>query len=235
MLITAAVMWVALQARATLAYDEVAYDYPASLAPNGQSGPYSIGNIFTVNSDIDVNELGIYEPSGYTINGSISVAIYAINEVNEQLLGSSLVVAPVSFTAGSPGSLLAGTSTAMKTVGTVELNPGTYMVVANNYGSSGALPYYDNGKTPAGEITGNDFDGAVTVGAAYRAAGVDPLGASVENPLSWGYQDDTIPRLAAGNFAFTIVPEAGVFGGVAIALLGLVYVGRCAWLKRTTA
>jgi hypothetical protein len=235
-LITAAVAWVAIQARATIAYDNVAYNYPGSLAPNGQNGPYTIGNTFTVNSAIDVDELGIYEPADRSFNGSISVAIYAINVVDEQLQGSTLAVAPVSFSGASSGTQVAGTSTYMKTVGTVLLNPGTYMVVANNYGNSGALPYYDSGLAPSGQITGNTGGGALTFGASYREAGVDPLGGSLDSPLSWGFYDMTIPRMAAGNFGFfTVVPEASVFGGVAIAMLGLVYVGRRAWLKHTAA
>jgi len=223
-------MLVAIQAQAT-----IAYNYPGGLVANGGSGPYTIGNYFTVNSAINVDQLGIYD-SGYLNGGTVSVAIYAVSELDNQLTSASLAVAPVSFSAANPGTKVVGTSTFMKTVGNNVLNPGTYMVVANNYGNSGALPYYDNAGSSPGQISANTGGGALTFEGSYREDGNVALGSSLTDLSDWGFFDHTIPRMAAGNFGFfAIVPEASVFGGVAIALLGLIYVGRSAWLKNNVA
>jgi hypothetical protein len=112
------------------------------------------------------------------------------------------------------------------------LSPGTYMVVANNYGNNGTFPYYDNGKAPAGGITANTGGGALTFGGSFIDFTTFALGGGLPNLPDWGFFDHTIPRIAAGNFAFAVVPEASAFGGAAIALLGLIYVGRSVWLKR---
>ena len=231
-LLAVAVVFVAIQAGATVAYTDIeAYNYPVGLPGNGQSGVYTIGNAFTVNSPITVDDLGMFDANGIPSTEPISVAIYSISAVADELQSATLAVNPVSFSALNPGTLLPGTSTRVLSVPSVTLHPGTYMVVANNYGGSGALPYYDTTHAPMGLISGNTGGGAVSFLGSYKDNGVIALGATLPDLSDWGYFDTQLPRMAAGNFSFTftIVPEAGLFGGAVAVLLGLVYGGRCLW------
>jgi hypothetical protein len=226
----------AWQASATMAYN-----YPSGLVGNQPDGPWSLGNVFTVNTPITVNALGAFEPvNGFSSQG-VSVAIYSINLDGTALTGGSLVTSVADFT-GTP-TPLAG-STAVQNITPVTLQDGTYMVVANNYGSGMSVDYNQFWQKTGASLISANLGSAVTFSSNGYAETTRGLGGSIDNGwfydpsgpgINGGYGQpiDTTPRYAAGNFeyTFTPVPEAAGFTLAGVGLLGLVYVGRCYRLK----
>jgi hypothetical protein len=223
----------AWQAGATLAYN-----FPTVLSgAQPDNGPFSLGNVFTVSAPIEVTALGAFDPGGASFGAvGVDVAIYSITLSGTSLTGGSLVTPVVTFSGTQ--TLLPGTSTAMTGITPVTLAAGTYMVVANNYGAAGALQDY-NPAWANGTYPGNPSHTGVNGASANDAFGVTFLPGAGYNQNSgtltpslsgsWSYDDffaGSAPRYAAGNFDFTPVPEAAGFALAAVALLGLVYVGR---------
>jgi hypothetical protein len=66
----------------------------------------------------------------------------------------------------------------------------------------------------------------------FTAGTTLPAHISGGNPVDYGSTLGT-PSFAGATFDFTPVPEAAAFGAAAIGLLGLVYIGRYAQLRRT--
>lgn len=208
----------------------------------------ALGALFTVNSPIFVTQLGTFDNpangSG-TFGGTISVAIYSVTLSGNNITGGSLVVSPVSFLTGSAGTLLSGTDTRLKDIADVQLVSGTYMVVANHYGTAAGteMPWnmYYEVTSPIIPGGGPPYASANTGGGLLGWPNGDYY---MNSPASWGsslpagwtfVSDAYTPRWTGGNFDFVPVPEAGAFAMAGVGLLGFVYVGRCAWLRRKTA
>lgn len=225
-----ATLLVATQAQATIAYDFP--ELPGNMAYTGV--PLALGEVFTVNSSIFVTHLAAYDDpaNGYGNFGApVSVAIYRFPGSTIDTAGT-LVVNPLTFQTGDAGNHISGQATAVKPVpgGPVELSPGTYMIVANNYGGQ-------QGNENGWDYTGGagptaNTEGVVTYGENYYNGG-NP---SLVSPFPGGWADAgsfATPRFMAGNFEFfTPVPEVTAFGAAAVGLLGLVYIGRYARLRR---
>jgi hypothetical protein len=220
----------------------VAYTFPTSLPGTQPDGPYSLGNEFTVTTPIQVTALGAFDPNGASFGTvGVDVAIYSIILSGTSVTGGSLVTPVVNFSGTQ--TLLPGTSTAMQNITAVPLQAGTYMVVANNYGGSGALQDY-NPAWALGSYPGSPASSGVNGATANNAYGVTfvpgggyfqpsgPLSQSLGGGFGYdNYFSVAAPRYGAGNFDFTPVPEAAGFALAGIALLGLVYVGRCYRIK----
>jgi len=221
----------------------IAYNFGSGLVGNQQGGPFSLGTVFNVSAPVSIDKLGAFDSGGNGIGGGatgIDVAIYKVTIGGGNVLGSgSLVVPSYKFT-GTSESLAPGTSTRVASISPITLGAGTYMVVANHYGAGGSEvdynPYYPPGSPTGANATSANPAFGVTFGGGYFNA---------NSSLSWGgtlaggwtydsYYTGTpsTPRYAAGNFDFTPVPEVGQFAMAGVGLLGLVYVGRYARLRR---
>jgi hypothetical protein len=224
---------VAAQAQAT-----IAYNFGTSLVGN-QSGTFSLGTEFTVGTTpIDVTALGAFDPGDAKFTGTgIQVAIYKLTLSGTTITGSTLETPSVSFLGQYTD--VAGTSTAMQNITPVKLTAGTYMVVANHYGSGGVLNDYNPYYGPGGGVnnaSANNASGVTFIagGGYYNTSSGLSWGSSLGS--GWVYDNafnKSAPRYAAGNFEFTPVPEVAAFGAAGVGLLGLVYIGRYARLRRT--
>ena len=237
--VAAATLFVAAQAQAT-----IAYNYPGG-AFYGNQGEYpgnlSLGNVFTVSSPITVTALGAFDSGGDGIGGSgVQVAIYQLNLDGTTITSGTLAVGSMTFS-GSAQALYEDSNTRVASLpGAVQLDAGTYMVVANRYGTTanGASEldynaYVANGLGDPNPLSANPTAG-VTFGPSY---------VNTDGTLTWegalpggwafvGTPTPGAPGYGAGNFDFTPVPEVTAFGAAAVGLLGLVYIGRYARLRR---
>jgi PEP-CTERM motif-containing protein len=228
-----------LQARA----DTVAFQNPVGLAtshPNGVQppagttggvgaagpGPFTLSLEFTVNQNITITALGAYDVnvggSGTGLASPVQVGIWS--EDNFALVGS---VATIS---GTQGTVI--DSSRFVAITPLTLTPGTYQVIASNYGGDGTAPnwnfFYDgneSGQTEANPLVFNDSGGAITVGGSFY----EPTG-GFGTPADPDFQQDTYnQQYAAGTFTYTTVPEPSV---VEVSLLGGVLLGAVAWRRK---
>lgn len=126
------------------------------------------------------------------------------------------------------------------------MNAGVYAIIGANFGS--ANPYW----TASGSHTDINkvatFGGGpyLTMGAVFGAntdrgwfrtgSALPPIiggGTLVNYGANLFGGNPGTPSFAGATFDFTPVPEAAAFGAAAIGLLGLVYIGRYARLRRT--
>ena len=237
----------AFKAGATIDY--TALNYPGNLIGNQGGSPVdrALGFVFTVNSaPIYISQLGAFDNPGNGLGvfgGNVSVAIYRVTlGPGGTIASGSLAVSPVTFSTASPGTVIPGTDTTMKNISTVGLNAGTYMLVANHYGNVAGTEdpwniYYQN--NPPYHGGGPPNPSANTGGGLITWNGLDYY---MNSPASWGNTMPSgwtipagagnYPRWTGGDFEFSPVPEVGTFGVAAVGVLGLVYVGRYARLRR---
>lgn len=218
-------------AQATIAYDFT------GVVGNQASGNYSLGTLFTVGATpVIVNGLGAYDNGGNGLVQSISVAIYEVTLSGNDITSGGLVIAPQTITSTD----LLVMDTRFKVLGgdpiTRQLNTGTYLIVANHYGDGSINERNWNASAPpSGPTPTATGGGLITFGGNYY----NPDPNSVWGPTLSGFIFDAAntatPGYSAGNFDFTPVPEASHFALAGMGLLGLVYTGRCFWLRRRTA
>ena len=208
--VVAAVLLMAAQARAAIAYNF------SSTLPGNQVGPYSLGTVFNVSSPIAIDQLGTFDNGADGIGGvGINVAIYKLALSGTTITGGTLVTPSVLFS-GTAQPLLPGTRTRLASISPVTIGAGTYMVVANHYGVGESEvnynPYFPPG-APNG-VNGASANPALGVtfgGGYYHHNGGLAWGPTL--PTGWFYDDfytgsPAAPRYAAGNFDFTPVPGA---------------------------
>lgn len=117
----------------------VAYSVPNGTVGN-QSWPYGLGMDFDVNSEVTVTQLGAFDSGSNGLSSTITVFIYD-RDTQQQ-------IASLTFTPGSPGTLVGGSRYKALTC-PVSLPAGFHgKVVADGYSAS--------------EPNGNGFGGAVT-------------------------------------------------------------------------
>jgi hypothetical protein len=222
-----ATLLAAAQARAIVAYDftgVVGNEVPVN------AGPFILANVFTVNSAINVTAVGAFNNSG-SLAVTVPVAIYSYNgAIWNQVSGT--------FASFPGGSQYSQNGALFQTLGTpVTLNPGIYAIVAANYGYNYALNYDASVSGPKPGF--NTGSGLITLGSSWQG-GANSFGYFAANSLGptvtpnfWGsYGDGISPSFGGATFDFTPVPEAAAFGAAAVGLLGLVYIGRFARLRR---
>jgi len=173
-------------------------------------------------------------------SGTVPVAIYSWSgtQWNE-------VAGTYHEFSGTPSSLEGGT--AFYTLPTpVRLNAGVYAIIGANFGADN--PYWNAGSGAHTDINGAaTFGGgsAITMGALFGGVskrGWYTPGSTLPANFGGGNRVDFGANLFGGNpgtpsfggatFDFTPVPEAAAFGAAAVGLLGLVYIGRYARLRR---
>jgi hypothetical protein len=177
--------------------------------------------------------MGAFDNGAQGFPTAVNVAIY---KTDGTMVAGTLMNFPVGYTAGEYVG-----NTEFRPITPVQLNANTtYRIVAGDYWQLGVTPgsrYFDENLDtgpiqPAGNVTlGFNGAGLITLGGNYYATGT--IGGP--NPLTWTGTDPTTgggPRFAAGSFDFTPVPEASQFAVAGVGLLGLVYIGRCAWQRR---
>jgi hypothetical protein len=244
--ITLAVLLSAAQARAI-----IAYDFPSGLAGNlvgsVEPGPWILGNVFSVNSAINVTAVGAFaSESGYTFGAGVTVpvAVYSFDGANWSQVNGTYR----EFSAANLGTLN-GSARFQTLDSPVILQPGTYAIMAANYGIPGANGW-DLGlsapgdSVPAFQTTTTAIEMASPLDpyiALFRGGQYHPdFGATLDltfpadSFITWG--SGSTPYFAGATFAFdlTPVPEAAAFGAAAVGLLGLVYLGRYARLRCRT-
>lgn len=209
----------------------IAFDTGSTSAGNQTGGSYDLGMVFTVGaSPIDVTALGAFDPTKASLgsgSSAITVAIYAWTGTGTS--GSALVDA--TFGGAASGYSFIGNS-AMQDVTSTILDAGTYLIVADNYGnlgSGGTLSAF-NANQPHVGITAPSIDsgnaGYVTFSSGGERHNNGTLGGAITG--NWSLIGSGV-NYAAGNFEYNLVPvpEAAGFTLAGVALLGLVYAGRC--------
>ena len=234
-----AALLVAAQARAI-----VAYDYPDTLVANHNDfEPLILANRFDVISPINVTAVGAFDSgnAGFFDNTHTPVAVpVAMYQLTTGYLWNQVPNTLVTFT-GNSGSLTGPTTQVGSALfqnldQTVTLTPGTYAIVAANYGATG-VHYWGWSPNPSGVVPTFTSDSSVEMGNSLNNGnnGIN-LGSSFPaDPLFLApgfYASSPISVFAAGTFDFTPVPEAATFGAAGVGLLGLVYIGRYARLRR---
>jgi hypothetical protein len=212
-----ALIGVLVLAAAHLQAQTLAYNYSAT-TPNESAGqidfgPYDAGNIFTVNSPIYVDELGLFSTSAdpFGVGQTADVSIYSVTIISNEIDSATLVVGPATFSEASPGTLVG--QTLEQGISNAELTPGLYMVAVDNFGSS-SLPYSDNQLPTVNSSSANTGGGLLSFGGSFLNSDNDPLTGnfpSADLP-DWGFYSlgsDNAPRLADANFGFVAVPEPG--------------------------
>ena len=239
--ISVVIFLVAARAQAT-----IAYNYAGGLLGNQANGPFALGMVFDVGaSPISVDQLGAFDSGGDGFGGDLSVAIYSVTLSGNNIIGGTLAVNPVTFSIANPGTLLSGTTTRVLDIPSVQLNSGTYMVVANNYGTGSAEVDYNQGYTPLAPNPNsvNTSGGALTFsGNYYVSLTVSSWMSSLSGTWTYDVGGDPgpgttlIPRYAAGNFDYALIPEPEVsrLAMTGAGLLGLGCLVRQARRRRNT-
>jgi len=198
----------------------VAYNFGS--ATGNQIWNDTLGETFTVNSQITVTSLGAFDPSGF---GAFTpeVAIYSVPVVAGVLdMGAASLVSPVAIF--SDGSYTVSGNTASIGISPVTLGAGVYMIAA-----AGLPSIYNSYGAPT--VVGlNTAGGAITYGSLGQPG--DYYGANTTLTGGFGsliadpYGVGPVGRYGAGTFEFTAVPEAQTCAVAGVAMLGLVFIGR---------
>jgi hypothetical protein len=237
--IAVAVLLVAAQAQAI-----IAYNFPVTPDRTTSSGTYEVANIFQVGSSpIAVTKVGAADFGAAGFSGDVPVAIYSWNSSLSQW--NQVSGTYYDFT-GTSGDLVGGARFHTLTTPVLLNAHGVYAIFGANFGAGNPL-WNASG-------THTDINGAATFGGGSDIT----MGAVIGSTTARGWYTtdrttlpDTIsggslvnyganlfggnpgtPSWAGATFDFTPVPEAAAFGVAAIGLLGLVYIGRYARLRR---
>ena len=231
---------VAVLVVAAHAHAEVAYNFPTGLVANeGDPQPRVLGNEFTVNSAINVTAVGAFDNLGDGFgSATVPVAIYSLSGTTWSQLSSTYQT--FSGTEGTLDLNSTDGSARFKVLGSpVTLNPGTYAIVAANYGAPGALDWTAiwPSTTTVPTFTESSAITMGNMGSSTETAFVgytNVLASTIPSPTApislgrWGYPT---PSYAGATFEFEPVPEAATFGAAGVGLLALVYIGRYARLR----
>jgi hypothetical protein len=221
--VAVATVIMAAQARAI-----VAYDYTGVVGNLQFNQADILGNIFTVNSAINVTAVGAFTSSGSFGAATVQVAIY---QLTSGTWGLTTTVESFSGSGSSDhGARMQDLSSP------VTLTPGgIYAIVAANYDVPGA-PYWANVQSGPPSPTFNSDGGIISIGdggSPTTLVYTYTLGATLPGTLvtSEGPGSLSTPNFGAGTFEFAPVPEAATFGAAGVGLLALVYIGRYARLR----
>jgi hypothetical protein len=229
-----------------VAYDNTGVNANAAGGTSGNNNvnafhSFNLALTFTVNSPISVTAMGAYSSGNLgglppvapgMFDSPVPVAIYNINNLSspQQVAGTFF-----QFAANQPYTVQG--HSAMASITPVTLMPGTYAIVAANYGLGTSFPFHLNNNYWVADVTANQVPAptfttstALTSLGWYRAFGSTLSTGVFTAPLDQGSSAN--PFFAAGTFDFTPVPEVAGFGLAAAVLLGLVYLGRC-YCQRT--
>ena len=244
-----ATLLVAAQAQAIVAYNNPnpTINNPSGLV-SGNGNPSSYGNIFQVLTPINITAIGAFDSAnnGFTA-GAAQVAIY---QLTSGTLSSSPVFTEIGATAKTFNQAVGSYSyvglNAFQSLSSPQvLTAGTYAIVAANFGQAAnpagvnnvAGTYLsstiDNDPYIARTATYNGFTKQGTVQNTlqpFYTTGATGTGNNIQmKNFGVGFE----AAFAAGSFEFTPVPEAAHFAMAGVGLLGLVYIGRYARMRRT--
>ncbi len=220
----------------------VAYNFPVTPDRTSASGSYELANIFQVGSqNISVTRVGAADYGAPGFVGTVPVAIYSWSVSQSQW---NQVAGTYHDFTGTPSNLEGGASFYTLPSAVLLNAGGIYAIFGANFGS--ANPYWSASGTHTDINGAATFGGgsSITMGAAlpggtYR--GWYTAGTSLPGSIAGGtkvnygstlFGPPGTPSFAGATFDFTPVPEAAAFGAAAVGLLGLVYIGRYARLRR---
>jgi hypothetical protein len=202
----------------------IAYQNPTGTYGNATGdGRYNVGMDFTVGgAGIIVTSLGAFDNGQDGLAAPITVAIYRVSDQS--------MMTSVNFGAGNSGTLIGGSR--FLDITDIILGAGTYRIVAGGYGGdiSGRERLFTE-EIPNSITIPTDTGGGLI---AYPLSGgnyYSPFTGAIGFPTILS-GSATVPGYAGGTFDFTPVPEASQFAVAGVGLLGLVYIGRCAWQRR---
>ena len=212
----------------------IAYNFPSGLVGNQTvvTDPLILGNEFKVNSAINVTAVGAFENGNGIFEAVIPVAIYNYSGGTwSQVAGTYTTF---SGAVGTPN----GSAKFQNLVAPVTLSPGTYAIVAANYGFATGERNWNANETPgANRATFQNSSTAISMDAAYTSfyatgTSLNPTLSGLSEGSWTGTWAAGTPTFAGATFEFTPVPEAAHFAMAGIGLLGLVYIGRYARMRR---
>lgn len=201
------------------AHGTIAYNYAAGSYANA-TGVKDMGMNFTVGSTpVFVTALGAWDNGQNGIAGTVSVAIFQV--IDDQTL-QAVSGASAAF-GGATGTVIGGAR--WQSITPVQLAANTtYRLVASGYGGTGESYYENPSSGQSSYLSADNGGGLLAFGASWQKFPGDYW-----EPAPTGRGT---PQWTAGTFDFTPVPEASQFAVAGVGLLGLVYIGRCAWQRR---
>lgn len=213
--VTAVGLFLAIPAQAVIVYNNTGLTGNELLA-----APLRLGMDFQVNAGGFVTAIGAFDNGGDGFLGlPVEVGIFDV--------GSSTLVPGTFAVFGGLYPLIAGS--AFQAITPVFLGAGTYSIVAANYGNTGGLERNFNAAFPGTPPTFDNASGSLTL-LGHR----EDIGVGLAFPTGNFFAGPN-PIYGAGTFDFTPVPEPETYGLAAIAMLGLVYIGRNLVLSRKLA
>lgn len=209
MLGLSAVAGLSLPCGGTIAYNYASGNYGNTALAVDLGMDFSVGS-----TPVFVTQLGAWDNNQDGIAGSVTVALYKV--IDTQTL-QSVSGGSASFS-GTTGTVIGGAR--WQSITPVQLDANTtYRVVASGYGSE--LWFLNTSPGQSSNLSTDSGGGLLTFGTSYYKIG------------TWQpYTGYGTPPWTAGTFDFTPVPEASQFAVAGVGLLGLVYIGRCAWQRR---
>lgn len=183
---------------------QIAYQVPGGLNGN-QATSGSLGMDFVVTRPISVHSLGAFDDSSNGMGRNITVQLWSRNTGGtatyfaDDTGGSILAIA--TFTPSSPGTLIGG-SRFKSLASPVELQPGSYSIVANGYGV---------GERNGVAATGGSF-GSLAQTEAIQFVGTSRFAPGTSTAYPMSVDIGPANRYGAGTFAFddpaAVVPPA---------------------------
>ncbi|RIK76566.1 MAG: hypothetical protein DCC68_19115 [Planctomycetota bacterium] len=183
---------------------QIAYQVPGGLNGN-QATSGSLGMDFVVTRPISVHSLGAFDDSSNGMGRNITVQLWSRNTGGtatyfaDDTGGSILAIA--TFTPSSPGTLIGG-SRFKSLASPVELQPGSYSIVANGYGV---------GERNGVAATGGSF-GSLAQTEAIQFVGTSRFAPGTSTAYPTSVDIGPANRYGAGTFAFddpaAVVPPA---------------------------
>jgi hypothetical protein len=171
-------------------------------ATANQTGDYILGNNFSVNTPIQVTQLGVFSQDA-PIAGSVSVGLYQ----NAGSSGSWTLVGTIQTITAANETLNAGAQIDYINVSPITLGPGLYSVVtatSSDYNSG-------NPDTGVSAVTFNNLGGAVTDGTYDIWNPGTSLGSSLSGMQTTGPGNPIypwpLPVFGAGTLSASAVPE----------------------------
>ena len=159
---------------------------------------------------------------------TVSVAWYQFSGSSWSQVSGTLA----SFS-GTVGTLV-GSARFQNLTSPVTLTPGTYAIVAANYGAAGASAWNAAVSISPPLPTFNNGGGLISMTSPNTAFyGSGSTLSSTLSGLTGGNWGSPTPAFAGATFDFAPVPEVEDYAVIAVGLLGLVYIGCYARNQRT--
>jgi hypothetical protein len=180
------------------------FDYSSPGVAVNQSGEYLLGNNFTVNTPVEVTQLGVFTPDLAPNGGTVPVGIY----INSGSPSSWTLVGTIQNITAADSAYVAGQTTYINLAVPLTLGPGLYSVVTETGGDYNSGFVYPS----ASSVGFNTVGGALTEGTydIWNYGSPGSLGSPLTGMQTTGPGTAypwNLPVFGAGTFTATPVPE----------------------------